>query len=308
MPFTSFSGNFGANTGLSIIPGVVQSLAVTNGLYLRGNKLLIGINSRGVCGGDTAVSGLSPAVSLSSSTPAWVYNPNGLSSTSVNPDYTFPGTPEDGFVLGINGNTNIHNSRGSAANMSGTLTNLSSGRTLRGRWVGSYSIGAVNLTLTNLYEFDVLGDYVKYTYTISNLSSTDLTNVVFIRSLDPDNDQYLGGPYNTFNGTNNTESLSIAYGVSTGGNLLAGAPVPTIYFASFDTGIAKGGRGGFTISNAYSPAFTYVNNPNTETSVDEAIGMTTTIGTIPGNSSFSRHMYIGFWNSTTRPPNPTLPG
>jgi uncharacterized repeat protein (TIGR01451 family) len=309
MPFSSFSGSFGLNPGSAVVPGTVQALVRGNDLYLRGQKILLGLNRFGLCGGETAISGLSPGVVTSVTTPAWVYNPNGLSSSSTNPDYTFPGTPEDGFVLGVNGGTNIHNSRGNnTLGMSGTVTNLSSGRTLRGRWTGTFNNGTINLTLTNLYEFDVLGDFVRYTYTISNLSSTALTNVVFIRSLDPDNEQHLGGGFNTFNGTNNTSSISMSYGRSPGAVTLNGGIVPTIYFASFDTGIAQGGRGGFTISNAYSPGFTFTNNVGSETSVDEAIGMRTNIGTIPGGGSFSRHMYIGWWNSSSVPPNPSLPG
>lgn len=307
MPFSSFSGNFGLNPGSSVIPGTVQAITAGNDLYLRGQKILIGLNRFGCCGGETAVSGLSPSVSLSSQTPAWVYNPNGLSSTTTNPDYTFPGTPEDGFVLGVNGGTNIHNTRTGTITMGGSLTNLSSGRTLRGRWSGSYQTGNINLSLTNLYEFDVLGDYVKFTYTISNLSTVDLTNVVFIRSFDPDPEAGLGGTYNTFNGTNNTNDIRMAYGKTPGITLLSGGVIPTIYIASFDTAIAQGGRGGFTISNAYAPGFTYTNNVNSETSVDEAIGMVSTIGTIPAGTSFSRYMYIGFWNSTTMPPTPNLP-
>lgn len=312
MPFQSSVENFGLNGGLGVIPGPIQSFKVGNDVYLRGQKILIGVNRWGLCGGETSATGtLNPSVTMGTTTPAWVYNPNGLSSTSSNPDYTFPGTPEDGFVLGINGGTSLNNSRGANSGpITGTTSNLSYGRTLRAQWTGTYTDGGnVNLSLTNLYEFDVAGDYIKFTYTISNLSSTALSNVVFIRSLDPDNDQYLGGTYNTFNGVQNgVGNRNMAYGFSAGGNLLAGAPVPAIYFISYDTSIAQGGWGGFQISSAYSPGFSYANNVNSESSQDVAIGITTTIGTIPGNSSFSKYMYIGFWNNTSRPPNPTLPG
>lgn len=285
----------------------VQSIVAGTDVYLRGKYILIGCNQYGTLGGYNAITGLNPSVSLSSSTPAIVFNPNELSSISINPDYTFPGTPVDGWVLGVNSSINITNDRGGTNNLIGSVTNKSSGILLKSEWIGTYTANSLNITIKIIYEFNNTDTYYKFTYTITNNTSTALSNVMFVKTLDPDNDQYLGGSYTTLNGANNTTNIAMAYAISTGGNLLNSARVPTIYIASKEGTISQGGYGGFSISNAYSPGYNFTTNVGSELSGDIAIGVRTSIGTINGNSSVTKVIYIGYWNSTTNPPNPTLP-
>lgn len=242
-------------------------------------------------------------------TPGLVYNPFGLSTTYTNPDYTFPGTPVDGWVLGVNGNINIVNDRGGTRTIDGTLTNLSSGNNYLVRWIGNYTANYLNITITINYSFSFLSlDYIKMSYIITNNSTVPLTDVKFVKFLDPDNDAILSGvSFTTLNGANNTFNYSMGYAISTGGNILNGIKVPTIYVASKDVGTSQGGYGGFNITDAYNPGFSFINNPGSEFSGDVSIGVQTSIGIIPGLASSSeRIIYIGFWNSTYNPPTPNL--
>lgn len=290
----------------NISAGAMQALTSGTDLYLRGAMLLIGINKHGTLGGESAVSGLDPSVNLSAETPAIVFNPLGLSSTKINPDYTFPGSPADGWVLGVNGSINIVNNRGnSSQNVSGSVTNQTSGQVLKGSWTGTYTGNSLNITMTMVYQFQRNSSYVKCTCTFTNNTASALSNVVFVRGFDPDNDQFLGGEFQTKNGASNTSSMNIAYAISTGGNLLNNKPVPTIYIASKEADVLAG-YGGFAFSNAYNSEMVFTNNVGSETLGDIAIGLKMTIGTISAYSSATREFYIGLWDSTSNPPSPVL--
>jgi uncharacterized protein YjdB len=130
-------------------------------------------------------------------------------------DYSMPGTPYEAWSVEING------SRGDAffqtfwtsfsttgytssfgLPMTGTVTGYTNtGGTMTGTWQGSAgTAGALQITQT--WVLDTLASWVKINVKFKNTSASPLTNVYYMRHLDPDNDETTSGSFSTTNTVN----------------------------------------------------------------------------------------------------------
>jgi len=131
-----------------------------------------------------------------STPPGIVYDKTGtanFSAAAVN-DYLLPGTPHEFFAIQYSGTSGRilkqNNNSGSAAmptTISGNSTEVTS-VTHEG-----------NLDITQVYSLASGAKSITIDVTITNTGSEDLTNVKFARGIDPDQDQFEFGTYNTQN-------------------------------------------------------------------------------------------------------------
>jgi uncharacterized protein YjdB len=126
-------------------------------------------------------------------------------------DYSMPGTPYEGWSVAINGvrgDANFQTFLGTGTGytltlpMTGTVTGYTnSGGTMTGTWQGTAGTGGP-LSIKQVFVLDTNASWVRVNVTLKNTSSTALTGVYYMRHLDPDNDQYISGNFNTLNTIN----------------------------------------------------------------------------------------------------------
>lgn len=127
-------------------------------------------------------------------------------------DFFLPGSPEERFAVGakildtsspiyaglsaLGGNV----SSGLVSNTP-TITDLSSGTTLRGKVVSvlSQTGGPALFEVTQLISFGETDMYFTNTVTIKNISADAVSSARYMRSFDPDNTVFRGGSYTTEN-------------------------------------------------------------------------------------------------------------
>ena len=168
---------------MSLKIGAISAIALyatsasASGVTLTGDYLLVNVNELGTFGQGPPSTG---------TPPAFVHDPTGTGSFNLSTDYISPGTPHDGFSLisdqfGFTQNDNT----GFNGFGSGPVTTLL-GADARGfanavSWTGSL---AGFLTITNSYFFNPGDERVLIETSILALS--ELTNLAFARSVDPD--------------------------------------------------------------------------------------------------------------------------
>jgi gliding motility-associated-like protein len=139
----------------------------------------------------------------------FVADPNATGWEEYNGDYFTAGVPENGFGLEING-TNYSNNAWDAGDLDyyfqeipkapGTsLEYLEEGRCKILRWTGK--VGGV--TITQEFRIRDFDKYYTTRVTLYNGSGTNLNDLYYYRNIDPDNNESIGG---TFNTTNEIES------------------------------------------------------------------------------------------------------
>lgn len=151
--------------------------ASASGILLTGDYLQVNVNELGTFGQGPPFTG---------SPPAFIHDPTGTGTFDLGTDYISPGTPHDGFSLisdqfGFTQNDNV----GLTGFGTGTVTALV-GVAARGyanavTWTGGL---AGFLEITNSYFFNPGDERVLIETSIVALS--DLTNLAFARSVDPD--------------------------------------------------------------------------------------------------------------------------
>lgn len=117
-------------------------------------------------------------------------------------DYFRPGSPEEGFVVSVNGTNYINNGSSGCggAMIPGTVTSYTNtGTTTVGVWTGNIAVpgGTVQVTATTTVYFDKT--YFITRVSITNNSPNPVTDVYYMRTLDPDNDQPWTGDFTTWN-------------------------------------------------------------------------------------------------------------
>jgi hypothetical protein len=153
----------------------VSAQAYAAPIVLSGNYIRIGISDFGTFG------------SNGNADPAFVHDPSGTGTFDSDFDYIAPGTPHDGFSLvssqfGFTANDNNFGSgfgSGSPTLLTGAAAN---GFANAASWTGQNAFARI----TNSYFFNAGDERVLITTTITALS--DLTNLAFARSVDPDSD------------------------------------------------------------------------------------------------------------------------
>ncbi len=207
---------------------LAQAQIVGTSIFLQGAYVEIGSQRTAALGsGSAAPTGYHPHIGLTASTSAY------LCSTSSNRilssvadaghtgwstatgshyygDFTLPGTPWEMWCIMANGSTGFSYATNCTFTGSGSLTGswssytsaTAGGGTASGVWDGSFLSG--NLRLSKLYEVDTFGHHLVVTVKMYNTTATDITNVYYFRSSDPDNDQSWGsgGAFTTNNHIN----------------------------------------------------------------------------------------------------------
>ncbi len=171
-------------------------------LFLSGSYIELGISSAGNFGttqGETP-SGYAQAGSQG---VGLTYNEAGFGVNSAIPtiDFFTPGTPYEAFAIGYTSGgvskSGYNYADGDVKQITETsLTNTSSGSSLSAEWVGVLN-GTLQVTLD--YSFNATDLYFTTKVTLTNISGSALSDVSYDRQVDPDNTEYAGGSYATYN-------------------------------------------------------------------------------------------------------------
>ena len=183
-------------------------------------------------------------------------------------DYFLPGTPVEGWGLEFDGNTYINTDRCTVNDVTGSNTST------------TYTAG----TLLNIWEGNIAGMHIKqesyfpdnalYLVTkvyLTNTTSTAMSNIIYARNLDPDNDQPISGDFTTLNtvvsqpNLFNCDALVSAVGLNPGCYLGLGARSQN----------ARVGVGGFSTIGPLADYYTAIRDTTTGhvSTADEAISL-----------------------------------
>ena len=192
--------------GRACVTTVCDAVPVGGSAFLRGNYVEIGLNPNGAFGTENDVS---PAGwhARSGQVPGeigFVADPDGTSWTDYHGDFFTPGSPEEGWAMEIAG-VPYNNNRNGEFDMPGALgapecvTNLCGNRDgARVSWRSSTPVAGV---IDIQQDFTVLdgGVFILMDVYLTNVTVNDVTDVYFLRNVDPDNDQTRHGDYTTDN-------------------------------------------------------------------------------------------------------------
>lgn len=273
-----------ASTSVSLVVGLSDHDTVGGDVFLQGNYMEIGVSASGSLG-------------TASAAPA-NYHPQGRSNisyvvdtdgwTSGAPpragDFTLPGSPVDTIVVGFNGTSYAQDERSGRRQISTTTTDISTATLL-----GAQTTGLVggSLRFTQTITLDPSATYYITTITMENLGATTATDVRFMRSFDPDQDQYRYGTFNTNNDvlSNPTAGNDLAIAQARG----SGSGV-SVNLVAFDED-ARASNFGFANYNAYdSQAYAAPVDLN-GASVDQAITLTLNFGNLAAGQSATLTFY-----------------
>lgn len=276
---------FGATSEatVSLVIGTSDNVTVGGDVFLQGNFMEIGVSSSGSLGTENdAPEGFHPQGFPNIS---YVVDEDGWDSGEAPDagDFTLPGSPVDTIVLGIDGSSYVQDERSGERSIDTVTVDVSSGDTLAAQTTGTVA----GVEFTQLIELDADATYYKTTITLTNTTGSDLSDVRFLRSFDPDQDIAFYGTYQTFNDllSNPTEGNDIAVARATG--VISGVSVNLV---SFDEE-ARVSNYGFANYDAYDSAL--FENPvdRNGTSVDEAITLTFKIDTLAANTTVTKVFY-----------------
>ena len=192
--------------GRSCVATVCDAVPVGGSAFLRGNYVEIGLNPNAAFGTENDVS---PAGwhARSGQVPGeigFVADPAGTDWTDYHGDFFTPGSPEEGWAMEIAG-VAYNNNREGEFEMPGALgapecvTNLCGNRDgARVSWRSSTPVAGV---IDIQQDFTVLdgGVFILMDVYLTNVTVNDVTDVYFLRNVDPDNDQTRHGDYTTDN-------------------------------------------------------------------------------------------------------------
>jgi VCBS repeat-containing protein len=192
---------------------------------------------------------------------------------------TTPGTPEDRIVLGYDLGANRVVLNG--APMMGDLdfTPISSSQVQNED--GSNSVHTVlgarnNVTLTQTVTLGADANFFTTTIDIFNGGTSALTNVRFMRNIDPDQDYAAHGEHDTYNDVIHVPTELKPFAIVSATGVDSGTPVALIGLS----GNWRGSSYGFTNTDPYAPgAFDSPQDPNGAAG-DQAISLTYDFGTI----------------------------
>ncbi|ADU32226.1 immunoglobulin-like domain-containing protein [Evansella cellulosilytica] len=209
-------------------------------------------------------------------------------------DYYLPGTPEErfavGYQIGSTKNANSNSAQMGTRNMPTTVTNESNVEQgiLKARTV---SIWAGTMEITQVISFRVDDKFYRNDVTIKNITAHAWDGARYMRTFDPDNSQYRGGPFVTANTVTHTiaedgKSVIKAETFQNHDPLYTAfnSRIP-IFFYSNDPA-ARASVFGFTNTNPYEPAA--YDNPSAKgqtIQADQAITMTWDSGPLHAGES-----------------------
>ena len=298
---------------------------VTPDVFIQGNSLEIGIGPVGCYGSQNTrptgyharLSGGSATSPPTTSRMGFVSDP-GLDGWDVGTpnfigDYFVPGSPHEGWDVQIDGNWNTAwGTTGTFASGPGStgtllLTGANTGMSVVGRekigvWEGT--MGALAITQKTI--LDTTRTFFLIEVKLKNTGATDLLNIYYERTVDPDNEQTITGSFNT----NNTIVFQPGEGLPESGDkclvtsigttypaysylglgtidcraksyVLSGGLTPSNKLDAIHAGTAAGGFSGANVVLGYN------------SSADVGIGLVFNIGTIAaGDSTIVKYAYI----------------
>lgn len=312
---------------VSGLPGA-RTLTDSNGnVFLGGNYIEVGVSKHGSFGtslmpSDNVTNESCTQQAFHASTS---YKGLGLQSDQdgwnigeepLTGDFFLPGSPEERWILeyDVDGTKYTHcvadraNTKIGSWSTEPFATNTSSDDQLSAR---IYGVTAMGVAITIDYSFDVDDLEYKTDVAIENRSGKNISNVRFVRSFDPDQDQQKYGSYTTYNkvicnpvSTQKAGADNYAMVVARGTQSLGG-----FFFLAVDNR-ARASRGvAFSPSNASLPglwdsapvtAKTYAENEDIEMTPsdlngyqneDNAIAITFNLGTMNAGKSDSLEYY-----------------
>ena len=227
--------------------------------------------------------------------------------TDLRIDYFLPGSPEERWAVGFKESGTVYNggfSRladdGGNLSLSGnSVVDESSGSNLKARFIGIVRKGGVNwIKVTQVHSFHESDLTFKTTVTLENVSGSNISDLRFMRSFDPDNTVNFsgGGSYTTTNQVVKTV-LSSGYTLVTARNTasdtaytIAAGKRSLVGFYSGDSR-SYGFFGGFSNNDPFSIGGTDpVSSPKTEGQAqeeDQAIQIVFDVGSLAAGASTS---------------------
>ena len=273
-----------ATASVSLVVGLSDHDRVGGDVFLQGNYMEIGVSASGSLGTANAAPGN--------------YHPQGRTNisyvvdtdgwTAGNPpragDFTLPGTPVDTIVVGYNGTSYAQDERTGRRQIATTTTDVSTSTLL-----GAQTIGLVNgsLRFTQTISLDPSATYYITTITMENLGSTTATDVRFMRSFDPDQDQYRYGNFTTNNDVLSNPSVGNDLAIARASGPNSGVSVNLVAFDSD----ARASNFGFANYDAYASQFYAAPVDLNGALVDQAITLTLSFGNLAAGQSATRTFY-----------------
>lgn len=208
-------------------------------------------------------------------------------------DYFLPGTPAEQFTVGYTGQNGLKNFA-SVAN-SGTVGNfsVSSDNTVS---ITYSAVAESKLKVDQAISLKVSNAFFKNAVTLSNVSGSSLTDVVFVRSFDPDNTRDIGGAFSNIQKIENTlaagDSANVVSATSQAGDAYAtasGGNTAKIIYYSTEPATQVGYGSSFFQGDDISAmrAAADALSKNSSQTADQGIGILYKPGTIAAGASTS---------------------
>ena len=241
------------------LPGA-RSDTVNSEVFLGGDYIEIGIHSSGSYG----TSGTTPA-GFYGSTSSRLGLSNDADGYGVGDDlridYFLPGTPAEGFAVGykISGTASSYENYGllNDVEINGvTVTDTSD--TAAGQ-LSATVVGTAggNLKFEKTISFLTDSTFFKTEVVLTNVGTSTLEEVRYLRGFDPDNTKFFGGEYVTVNSIPNTianDGIAVVSATSKPGdayNTASGSQATVLFFSSDSRAKTSIGDESFRITNAY---------------------------------------------------------
>jgi len=188
--------------------------------FLQGNFVEVGVARNGSYGAGPAPAGYHPAPNTPGPFPVaggnvamvydWGHDGWGVGTPPYYGDFTFPGTPFEGWAIQVNGArsdawysqnpANVANITPAVSNVTGSNTNYSVvGGVITGVWQGTSTGTSGGMAITQTSRVEPNGSWVVVTTEITNTSAAPLPGVYYWRTTDPDNDQTRSNSFSTVN-------------------------------------------------------------------------------------------------------------
>jgi len=226
-------------------------------------------------------------------------------------DFYLPGTPQEGWAIEVNGVesdayipaywTALHPPpvTGFTGGLAGTNVGYSnSGGVIQGVWSGTLYAGTdSSMAIRQTTILDTTKLYFTVTVVFTNTGTVPLTNIYYIRTVDPDNDQTRSGDYTTINtitdqlpNPGNKVLVSTTGTVYTNAYLGLGTKDCRAVCTIFDVGLTPE----YTLASMWAQTATgYTTTQGATYTADVGVALDFNIGTLaPGDSTTLSYAYI----------------
>jgi Ca2+-binding RTX toxin-like protein len=164
-------------------------------VFLHGDYIELGVGARGSLGsGVNAPAGFSTTNSrLTMRVDADTFDAGSNQTTG---DFFTPGSPVEGYTIGYGGTTKSNYDLAGPRQITTENTNTSSGSTLSATTTGT---AGSNISFSTVISMKVAATYFTTTATLTNATGATISNIYYMRNMDPDQDSGTYGNYKTLN-------------------------------------------------------------------------------------------------------------